>query len=432
MEAAGFSKNMIHRIDAMPSKNGRYGALVSQLKSLKFAVDNKYEHSLIIQDDMEWTISPLLVRDILEQNLKDNTWSVLLLSCYYGIGKQRNNFNNHATNCQTATAYIIRKRYYDTLYTHWNTYLERKLILPDIYKRSIVNGYEVALDQSWKILQNQHMAQWAATRPLLAYQRPDMSDIEHKNVNYGKPSVPEHMKRNNANSKTTIVIMGYSSKRYSNYEIIFRSYGSMTTVLDKIILIWCNQISPPPAVPTESSVPVVILRAATNSLNNRYVVTDMVRTSTVVSVDDDLKLSEALIRLLVKTHYQQPNRLIGVDGRSYDLNGQYIYHTNPGTTMVLTKTWIISKRFFAPYMKDNILLDFINSKDVHNCEDIAMNFVVQTLTGNDALIVKMDKQHYRETLPEPDGLSISTSADKWNAKRSKCVKWMLNHFRMGL
>jgi hypothetical protein len=262
----------------------------------------------------------------------------------------------------------------------------------------------------------------------------DLDDLKKKLGSNGYEVASDqnkHMKRTeNENSKTTIVMMGYSSKRFSNYKNILRSYGSMKTVLDKIILIWCNQNSPPPTAPRESSVPVVILSAATNSLNNRYEVADMVRTSTVVSVDDDVKLSEALIEVLIKTHSQQPNRIIGVDGRSYDLNGKYNYHTNPGTTMALTKTWIISKRFFAPYMKDKVLLDFINSKDVHNCEDIAMNFVVQNLTGNDALIVTMDEKNYRETLPEPDGLSISTSADKWNDKRSKCVMWMLNHFQM--
>ena len=51
-------------------------------------------------------------------------------------------------------------------------------------------------------------------------------------------------------TKTTLVLMGFSPKRIPNYEILFKAYGSMTDVLDKIIFIWNNQDVDPPHVPT--------------------------------------------------------------------------------------------------------------------------------------------------------------------------------------
>jgi GR25 family glycosyltransferase involved in LPS biosynthesis len=177
------------------TKNGQYGALLSHMRAIKIAIQNNLDQVMVVEDDMKWAVKKENTIDILNQNLKDEMWSVLLLSCLFGRFTQRNTISNHLSNCQTSTAYIVRKPYYETLYNHWNSYLERKLIFPDIYKRTIINGYEVALDQSWKILQNQHKEKWAVTNPVLVYQRQDVSDIEHREVNYGKPNVPEHMKR---------------------------------------------------------------------------------------------------------------------------------------------------------------------------------------------------------------------------------------------
>lgn len=228
-------------------------------------------------------------------------------------------------------------------------------------------------------------------------------------------------------TKTTIVLMGYSTRRLSNYNRFLSAYGSMVTVIDQIIIVWNNQKAPPPVVPANLLVSVVVRQAPRNSMNNRYTVSKLVRTSSVLTVDDDVLLCEALIHELVMAHVKTPNRLVGVDGRSYDSNGNYMFDAQNGfPTMALTKTLLIPVKFMEAYMSNTALTSFINTQHGHGCEDIAMNFVSHNISGNHALLIKMDNNLCRKSLPEPEGLSISDKG--WPAKRTSCVRWMLNYF----
>jgi hypothetical protein len=104
-------------------------------------------------------------------------WDVILLGA--NIAPPYFKLNNHCMtvrNAQTTTGYIIKQAYYDTLLQNIRTGISGLLLYqnPKVY----------AVDIYWKRLQK--MDHWLILLPLAVVQRPDYSDIEHRQVNYTK------------------------------------------------------------------------------------------------------------------------------------------------------------------------------------------------------------------------------------------------------
>jgi len=73
----------------------------------------------------------------------------------------------------------------------------------------------------------------------------------------------------------------------------------MPDLVDQIVLVWNNLKVEPPPLPDYPVVPVTIIRSNRNSLNNRFSVGDVVRTSLVLTQDDDQLLFRPLLRCMV-------------------------------------------------------------------------------------------------------------------------------------
>ena len=245
-------------------------------------------------------------------------------------------------------------------------------------------------------------------------------------------------------SLTSIVIMGYDTRRYKNYEKIFREYGAMDKVLDRVVFIWNNLEQSPPNVPKDTRVPIVLWRAPRNSMNNRYNATKFVRTESILSIDDDVLVNEKMITRLVKTFRNNKDRLIGVPPyRTFDDSG--IYKTKresykcseQNRCLCIGKTMIYHKKYADIYVNDPILTDWT---DVEPCEDIAMNFLIRKESGHD--IMKLEgrggkvsdmkvKDHsypFFFWITKDSGLS---GHDDWygpEGKRSRCIRWSKEHF----
>ena len=162
-------------------------------------------------------------------------------------------------------------------------------------------------------------------------------------------------------------MMGYSPSRKINYPIIFKHYNEMSkNVVDSLVLVWCHPTEPPPISHFDR---VIIVKSDSPSLNSRWSVKalEYVRTDTVVSVDDDLLIPEAMmIRMLkVRETYRNDDRLVGLDHRYVTSNLEYVF---PGYTshiswplqllfmpsvstvdIVLTKSMIVPTRFLRLY-----------------------------------------------------------------------------------
>ena len=164
-----------NRFNAIKHENGAIGCSMSHLEVLKIAKKNNWDYVTIFEDDVLF-LNPGETLTKLDEIVNSNIeWDVIVLG--------GNNFKPYETindnfirvkNCQTTTAYIVKKSYYDTLINHWSEGLQKLIQTNDTPK--------YALDQYWKILQNKD--NFILITPVEVVQRESYSDIEKINANY--------------------------------------------------------------------------------------------------------------------------------------------------------------------------------------------------------------------------------------------------------
>lgn len=216
------------------------------------------------------------------------------------------------------------------------------------------------------------------------------------------------------------------------YATLLPHYAAMSTWLDRVVVLWCNPHVAPPTVPANTSVPVLLERRS-ESLNEHFNVTSLVRTSSVLLVHDDLKVKANMMQKLLDTHRAEPHRIVGLDERCFNSRtGEYLGAGRGPYTMALTRTAIFSRRYLQLYMNDEALLRFVDGK-YNGGEDIAINFLVHQGSGQWAKVLV--GAGGRDELPAPDGLHSTVSKrdpkDKqWVAQRNRCVRWHIEHFSL--
>ena len=200
----------------------------------------------------------------------------------------------------------------------------------------------------------------------------------------------------------------------------------MSDTLDRIVFIWNNVDASPPDIP-KTDVEIVVWMAEENSMVNRYRVDSHVRTSSVLTVDDDVQLSGLLIKKMIETHERLPLRLIGLDARGYSMDGKYFYEpkSKERHLLVIGKTMMWNKRYAQSYISDQGLVSYT---ETHPCEDVGMNFLIRNETNQEPIIIEITDQEWRKDLDNTDGLSIVVSQRKWTQQRHECVAFMLDHF----
>jgi GR25 family glycosyltransferase involved in LPS biosynthesis len=165
------------RVDAIECKNGAIGCALSHIKCIELAKQRQLPYACICEDDILF-LKPeqtkKSVSDILDSTVQ---WDVILLGAniappYFKLTNQCMTVRN----AQTTTGYIIKQAYYDTLLQNIRTGISGLLLYqkPKVY----------AIDIYWKKLQK--LDHWIILVPLAVVQRPDYSDIEHREVNYTK------------------------------------------------------------------------------------------------------------------------------------------------------------------------------------------------------------------------------------------------------
>jgi GR25 family glycosyltransferase involved in LPS biosynthesis len=164
------------RFEAIETNNGIVGCGFSHLNVLKLARDNSYENILILEDDFTFVVS----KEEFETQLTD----FFNLQIDYDVCMISYNLIRYVTtpyNCilkaldvQTASGYIVNKKYYS------------KLI--DLYEVAIPlleqtgQHWIYANDQIWK--QYQEKDNWYCFSTRIGRQLPGYSDISKSQVNY--------------------------------------------------------------------------------------------------------------------------------------------------------------------------------------------------------------------------------------------------------
>ncbi|XP_053964618.1 exostosin-3 [Anastrepha ludens] len=225
----------------------------------------------------------------------------------------------------------------------------------------------------------------------------------------------------------TIVILTYEREQVL-MDSLGRLYG--LPYLHKVVVIW-NSPKPPlddlrwPDI----GVPVSVVRAPRNSLNNRFLPFDVIETEAVLSVDDDAHLRHDEILFGFRVWREHRDRVVGFPGRflAWDLNSNRNWNYNSNysceLSMVLTGAAFIHKYYM--YLYTYHLPQAIRDKvdEYMNCEDIAMNFLVSHITRKPPVKVTS-----RWTFRCP-GCPVSLSEDDTHfQERHKCINFFVQVF----
>ena len=179
LKKLNYPPEMIQRVDAIKKDNGALGCTLSHLKCLEIAMENDYECVMIVEDDLGFkeNINEKKFRDLLDELNKFSNFDICSLTCS-GYGKNIQKETQEiakAITIQTTTGYIIRKKFYKTLYDNFNK-----------SKEKFENGKhrcEAAIDIMWKQLQGKN-SNFYVFEPIIAFQKPSYSDIEKMFANY--------------------------------------------------------------------------------------------------------------------------------------------------------------------------------------------------------------------------------------------------------
>jgi glycosyl transferase family 25 len=173
-----YPKEKIIRVDAIKKKDGALGCGLSHIKALKMGLKSMNDFIIVLEDDFQFTNSKEKTLSILRQCLFHPEWNVILLSCN-GKSKPYSPGLNKVLDCQTASGYIIQKKYIPVLLKEWSNAMKiREELNP---ARGTTLYRETCIDIAWKKLQDDR---WYLTEPKLGKQYASFSSIENKNVNY--------------------------------------------------------------------------------------------------------------------------------------------------------------------------------------------------------------------------------------------------------
>lgn len=165
-------------------KNGAVGCTLSHLTLINKAIQENYDHLLVLEDDIQF-LEPELFKSQINTFLQthQNNWDMILLAGNLPVNPFIRSFESVDSTCiqvfycQTTTGYIVNKHYFQTLKQNISEGLELLIRYPS-------SKLLYCIDRYWFKLQAVH--KWYLIIPLTITQRPDYSDIENKVVNYNK------------------------------------------------------------------------------------------------------------------------------------------------------------------------------------------------------------------------------------------------------
>ncbi|CAB3359251.1 Hypothetical predicted protein [Cloeon dipterum] len=226
---------------------------------------------------------------------------------------------------------------------------------------------------------------------------------------------------NMAREQYTVVMLTYERE-----QVLLASIARLVGLpyLNKVVVLWNS-----PKPPAEDlrwpdiGVPVEIIKAGRNSLNNRFLPYDAIETEAILSVDDDAHLRPDEILFGFRVWREQRDRLVGFPGRyhAWDLeHNSWNYNSNYSCelSMVLTGAAFFHK--YYAYLYSYWMPQAIREKvdEYMNCEDIAMNFLVSHITRKPPVKVTS-----RWTFRCP-GCPVSLSEDNTHfLERHKCINF---------
>ncbi|XP_022651566.1 exostosin-like 3 isoform X2 [Varroa jacobsoni] len=183
---------------------------------------------------------------------------------------------------------------------------------------------------------------------------------------------------------------------YERQQVLLEGISSLKGLpyLNKVVVVWNGPQTPGPETLTwpDIGVPIQVIKAPINSLNNRFVPWDVIETEAVLCLDDDGRLRHDELVFAFRVWRENRDRIVGFPGRFHafdSIHKSWNYNSNHSCelSMVLTGAAFVHKFYlyaYTNYMQPEIrqIVDRLM-----NCEDIALNFLVSHLTRKPPLKV---------------------------------------------
>jgi len=156
--------------------------------------------------------------------------------------------------------------------------------------------------------------------------------------------------------------------------------------LNKVVVVWNHPVDPASDLEwPDIGVELQVIRAGKNSLNNRFIPYEVVKTEAILSMDDDIYLRHDEIELAFRIWRENRERLVGFPGRHHSYNStskSFFYNSEHSCelSLVLTGGAFFHKYYSYVYTHNMSPLIRAMVDDYMNCEDIAMNFLVAHIT----------------------------------------------------
>jgi glycosyl transferase family 25 len=164
------------RFSAILHTHGLVGCMKSHLAVLKMAKTRGWENVLVLEDDFEFLVSKEKFESLLSEFFAlQIPYDVAMLS--YNLKKSQpfHGLLLKVVDAQTASGYIVHKRFYDKLIQLYEK------TLPKLEQTELWDTF--ANDQIWKTLQPK--SAWYAFKTRIGKQRESFSDNTGKMENYG-------------------------------------------------------------------------------------------------------------------------------------------------------------------------------------------------------------------------------------------------------
>lgn len=164
------------RFSAIPHVHGLVGCMKSHLAILQLAKARGWTNVLVLEDDFEFLVSPGELQGVLKEFFDLHVpYDLVMLG--YNLKKSQpfHRLLVKVLDAQTASAYIVHKRFYDKLIKLYEK------TLPKLEQTQLWDTF--ANDQIWKQLQPK--SAWYAFTKRLGRQRASFSDNTGKFEDYG-------------------------------------------------------------------------------------------------------------------------------------------------------------------------------------------------------------------------------------------------------
>ena len=233
------------------------------------------------------------------------------------------------------------------------------------------------------------------------------------------------------NEQFTIIILTFNRERLLINVLL--EYFKLP-FLNQIIVVWNSAETKPTEAfyyifKTELNTKLLrIVFGKLNSLGNRFLPYDFIKTDAVMSLDDDTQLRNDEIIFAFRTWRENRDRLVGFPARfhSWEPTTQtFRYKTDLSCeySLILTGAAIYHRyyHYYYHYILDNRIREKID--EFMNCEDIAFNFMISDLTRKPPLKVTTKSSFNCKLCAEMDiQKSLSSNALHYE-RRSICINY---------